>query len=251
MSPRTRKVPVLEAHVVAGVLDGAPASPRMASRPRYSPCSTVTIELPVLHRVAQAVDGAHRGDDDHVLALHQAGRGAEPQPLDVLVDRRVLLDVHVGGRDVGLGLVVVVVGNEVLDGVAGQELPQLAVELGGEGLVVGQDQRRAAVAGDALARVIVLPEPVTPRSVWYRSPRRSPAVSSAMARGWSPAGWKGRLDLKGRVRHGGRLHRSGRSVRSPITLPSSGVASTAAPATGITERRQCRTRAQAANAGRP
>jgi hypothetical protein len=39
-----------------------------------------------------------------------------------------------------------------------------------------------------LAMVIVLPEPVTPSSVWKRSPRRRPAVSSAMARGWSPAG---------------------------------------------------------------
>src|SRR5687768_9284865 len=41
------------------------------------------------------------------------------------------------------------------------------------------------------AIIIVLPEPVTPRSVWKRSPRPSPAVSSAMARGWSPAGWNG------------------------------------------------------------
>ena len=43
----------------------------------------------------------------------------------------------------------------------------------------------------ACASVIVLPEPVTPSSVWYLSPRWSPAVSSAMALGWSPAGWKG------------------------------------------------------------
>src|ERR1019366_4039653 len=42
-----------------------------------------------------------------------------------------------------------------------------------------------------LAMVIVLPEPVTPRRVWNRSPRSSPAVSSLMARGWSPAGRKG------------------------------------------------------------
>ena len=75
-------------------------------------------------------------------------RGPEPEALDVLVDRRVLLDVDVGGGDVGLGLVVVVVGDEVLDRVLGQELPQLAVELRGEGLVVGEDQRGPAVVGD-------------------------------------------------------------------------------------------------------
>ena len=39
-----------------------------------------------------------------------------------------------------------------------------------------------------LAIVKVFPEPVTPSSVWKRSPRASPAVSSAIARGWSPAG---------------------------------------------------------------
>src|SRR5687767_8496968 len=42
-----------------------------------------------------------------------------------------------------------------------------------------------------LAIVIVFPEPVTPRSVWNRSPRSRPAVSSRMALGWSPAGLNG------------------------------------------------------------
>src|SRR3954447_25279850 len=43
------------------------------------------------------------------------------------------------------------------------------------------------------ARVIVLPDPVTPSSVWNLSPRFRPAVSSAMALGWSPAGEKGAM----------------------------------------------------------
>ena len=51
------------------------------------------------------------------------------------------------------------------------------------------------------ARVIVLPDPVTPSRVWYLSPRRSPALSSAMALGWSPAGENGAMTSK-RV-HGG------------------------------------------------
>jgi len=44
----------------------------------------------------------------------------------VLVDRAVLLDVEVARRDVGLGLVVVVVADEVLDRVLGEELAELA-----------------------------------------------------------------------------------------------------------------------------
>src|SRR5687767_3359815 len=42
-----------------------------------------------------------------------------------------------------------------------------------------------------LATVIVFPDPVTPSSVWNRSPRTIPSDSSAIARGWSPAGAKG------------------------------------------------------------
>jgi hypothetical protein len=57
------------------------------------------------------------------------------QLVDLVIDRRVLLDVGVGRGDVGFGLVVVVVGDEVLDGVLGKELLELGVELGRQGLV--------------------------------------------------------------------------------------------------------------------
>jgi hypothetical protein len=58
-----------------------------------------------------------------------------PEPLDLLVERGVLLDVGVRLRDVGLGLVVVVVRDEVLDGVLREEVPQLVRELGRQRLV--------------------------------------------------------------------------------------------------------------------
>jgi hypothetical protein len=51
-------------------------------------------------------------------------------------------------RHIGLGLVVVVIGNEVLDGVVGKELAEFGVQLGGQRLVGRQDQRRAPGAGD-------------------------------------------------------------------------------------------------------
>ena len=54
---------------------------------------------------------------------------------------RVLLDEGVGLRHVGLWLVVVVVRDEVLDGVVGHELAELVRELGGQGLVVGEHER--------------------------------------------------------------------------------------------------------------
>jgi hypothetical protein len=99
-------------------------------------------------RVAEAVDGGDRRDDDRVAALEQRLGGRQPHLLDVLVDRGVLLDVGVARGHIGLGLVVVVVRDEVLDRVVREELAQLAVELGGQRLVVGEDQRRPLHLGD-------------------------------------------------------------------------------------------------------
>ena len=98
--------------------------------------------VPVVLGAAQAVDARHGGDHDDVAPLHQGGGGGQAHPLDLLVDRGVLLDVQVLPGHVGLGLVVVVVGDEVLHGVVGEEVRELAVELGGEGLVVREDQGR-------------------------------------------------------------------------------------------------------------
>ena len=75
-------------------------------------------------------------------------RSGQTEALEVLIDGGILLDVGIGLGDVGLGLIVVVVGDEVLDGVVGEEGLELGVELRGEGLVVRNDQRGAAVTGD-------------------------------------------------------------------------------------------------------
>ena len=130
-----------ERHVVAGVLDlDQPAQDRVA----VVLLADLEPEHPVdvLLRGAEAVDAGHGADHDHVAPGEQrVGRGV-PQPLDLLVDRGVLLDVGVGLRDVRLGLVVVVVGDEVLDRVVREELAQLVGELGGQGLVGLEHQHR-------------------------------------------------------------------------------------------------------------
>ncbi len=123
---------------------------------------------PLLRR-SQAVDAGHRRDDDHVAPGEERRSRGEPEPRDVVVLGRVLLDVEVGLRDVCLGLVVVVVGDEVLDGVVWEELAELVAELGGQRLVVRDDQRgllnllddpghrgRLAGAGRAEERLVAL-----------------------------------------------------------------------------------------------
>ncbi len=99
---------------------------------------------------AEAVDAAHRGDAADVPAGQQRLRRPVAEPVDLLVDGRILLDVEVDLGDVGLGLVVVEVADEVLDRAVGEERAELAHELGGERLV-GTDHERGTL--EALDRV--------------------------------------------------------------------------------------------------
>src|SRR5439155_9690921 len=89
-------------------------------------------------------DAGDGRDDDDVPPGEERRRRGEPQPRNVVVPRGVLLDVEVGLGDVRLRLVIVVVGDEVLDGAVREELPELVAELGRERLVVGDYERRPA-----------------------------------------------------------------------------------------------------------
>ena len=96
----------------------------------------------VVLRRPDAVDAAHGRDHDDVTTREQRRRGGVAKPLDLLVDRGVLLDERVGGGDVGLGLVVVVVGDEIYDRVVRHQVLELGRELGRERLVRRHHQRR-------------------------------------------------------------------------------------------------------------
>ena len=94
-----------------------------------------TVAHPQRHRapfelvgVADAVDATHARHHNHIpAAAEQRTRGPEPQLVQLVVDLQILLDIGVGGGDVGLGLVVVVVADEILHRVVGEELSELAV----------------------------------------------------------------------------------------------------------------------------
>jgi hypothetical protein len=61
--------------------------------------------------------------------------------VDLFVDVGVFGDVGVGAGDVRLRLKVVVVGDEVLDGVVREQLLELTPKLGRQRLIVGEHQR--------------------------------------------------------------------------------------------------------------
>ena len=141
----------------------------MSSRRIFWPLFEEEQHAVVGFRRAEAVDAGDGGDDDAVAAFEEGARGGEAELVELLVDGGFLLDEEVAGGDVGFGLVVVVVGDEVLDGVGGEEGFELVVELGGEGLVVREDEGGAldllddlghgegfAGAGDAEQDLILL-----------------------------------------------------------------------------------------------
>jgi hypothetical protein len=136
-----------EIHLVAGVLQVGQA-PQQRALVELVAAVDVQHHLQIGFRAAQAIDARHRGDDDGVLALQQGlGRG-QAHLLDVVVDRRVLLDEGVRRRHVGLGLVIVVVGDEILHRVVREKRLEFAIELRRQGLVRRQYQSRALHLGD-------------------------------------------------------------------------------------------------------
>ena len=96
-----------------------------------------------------------------IAPLEQRTRGRVPQHVDLLVDRRRHNDVGIADRNVGLRLIVVVIGDEVLNGILGK-LPQLVAELRRQGFVVGQHQGRSAGLGDDVGMVSSCPSPSPP-----------------------------------------------------------------------------------------
>ena len=94
-------------------------------------------------RRADAVDAGDAGDDDDVLAFEQRAGGAHPQLVELVVDGGFFFNVDVGGGNVGLGLIKIVIADEIFYGVFGEEALELVIKLRGEGFIVRQDERRA------------------------------------------------------------------------------------------------------------
>ena len=72
---------------------------------------------------AQAVDAADRGHHDHIAPFKQGTGRRVAEHVDLFVNRCGLGDVVVADRNVSLRLVIVVIENEVLDGVLRGKLP--------------------------------------------------------------------------------------------------------------------------------
>ena len=209
-SPRARKVPRWKSRSLRLYCSSTSARSRLRA---LDPLARAQVEhhLRVDLGRADAVDAGHRGDDDHVVALEQRPRRRVPHPVDLLVDRRGFLDVEVAARHIRFRLVVIVIGDEILDGVVREERLHLAIELRRQDLVRREDQRRLldrcddvrhreglARAGDPEQDLVLGPALARPRSA-----RRSPAA--------------GRPTAGSRIRAGTGCPASGRSLTASFS----------------------------------
>ena len=129
-------------HVVALVLDLDQAA-QDGIAPDLDPDREIDLHAQIRLGRADAVDARHRGHDDGIPPRKQRIGRRVAHAIDLFVDQRILLDVRVGRRHVGLGLVVVVVADEEVDRVVGEKTLELAEQLVRQGLVVRDHQRRA------------------------------------------------------------------------------------------------------------
>ena len=60
--------------------------------------------------------------------------------IDLVVDERILLDIHILAGDIGLGLVIIVIGHEIFDRRIGEEGPHLRADLCGQRFVRLKDE---------------------------------------------------------------------------------------------------------------
>ncbi len=190
----------LQRHVISVVLDAyQPGQHLVAVDHLANPQGHHGLAV-VLGR-ADAVDARDAGHDDHVAAADQGAGGRQAQPFDVLVDRGVLLDVNVALRDVGLRLVVVVIAHKIVDGVVGEELFELGIHLGGQRLVVRDDQRRPLKGLDDVGHDERLARPGHPHAhhVLVAAAERLDNLPDDL--GLVPLGFKGanELELHGRA----------------------------------------------------
>ena len=93
-------------------------------------------------RRSQTIDAGDTGDNDDVVSFKKGAGGGVSHLIDFLINQRVLLDIGITGGNIGFRLIVVVIADEEFDRILREELLKLAVELGSQGLVVGDDQRR-------------------------------------------------------------------------------------------------------------
>ncbi len=72
------------------------------------------------------------------------------EAINLLVHRRVFFDIGIGARNIGFGLVIVVIGDKILDRIIWEKGFHLSIKLSRQSFVMCQDKGRALQIFDDL-----------------------------------------------------------------------------------------------------
>ena len=95
-----------------------------------------------------AINTGNRSDDDGIRTSEEGDGRSVAQAVDLVINGGIFFDVGVGRSDVGFGLVIVEVADEIVDLVFREELAELGIELSGKGFIVGENEGGALVILD-------------------------------------------------------------------------------------------------------
>ena len=134
------KLAARKVHIVALILHIHQLAYQVGAAALF-PAPHIRHEALILFGRSQAEYAGYGRHYERIAACEQRPRGGVAELVQLFIDVGVFLDVGIGARHIGFGLVVVVVAYEILHGVVGEELFELGGELSRERLVVRDNQR--------------------------------------------------------------------------------------------------------------
>ena len=87
--------------------------------------------LLIVFLAADAIYTGDRGNHDYIPTLDQGCRGTVSKFIDLIIDGGILLDIGIRGGNIGLRLIIIIVGYKVFHGILREKLLHLTVELCG------------------------------------------------------------------------------------------------------------------------
>ena len=96
----------------------------------------------VFFRISQTIDTGNRRYDNHVFSLNQSRCGTVPHLINLVINRRILRNICVRGRHIGLRLIIIIIRHKILNRIVRKKRLELAVKLCCKRLIVRYDERR-------------------------------------------------------------------------------------------------------------
>ena len=95
----------------------------------------------IVIRTTNAIDTGDRCHDDDIFSLRQCCRGRKAQLINFIIDRRIFRNISVRLWHIRFRLIIIIVGNKILDGILREKFFHFSVQLPRQCLVVGNNQR--------------------------------------------------------------------------------------------------------------